>query len=43
MLGLNATRLIRKRYNTSNKLSQTDGPGYKESYNEGPVAFELAS
>ena len=40
---MNAMRLIWNRSNTSNKLSQSAGPGYKQSFNDGPVAFELAS
>ena len=42
MLQINAIRLIWNRSNTPNKLSQSAGPGYKQSFNDGPVAFELA-
>ena len=32
-----------KRSNTPNKHSHWDGTGYKQSFEEGPVVFELVS
>ena len=40
---MNAIRLTQNQSNTPNKLSESTGPGYKQSFNSGPVAFELAS
>ena len=36
---MNAIRLIRNRSNIPNKLSESAGPGYKQSFNDGPTAF----
>ena len=36
-------KLILRRNNPSNKLLQKDGMEFKQSFKEGPIAFELAS
>ena len=40
---MNAIQLIGNRSNIPDKISQRAGLGYKKSFNDGPVAFELAS
>ena len=40
---MNAIQLIGNRSNIPNKISQRAGLGCKKSFNDGPVAFELAS